>query len=88
VFGGDLGSAHNQYVDVLFRIGLPLFVGYIYFAFIIVVYCYNSSKGLFVGVLGVFVYGLFHETFKEPHGAFVFATLLSLAMNRMPKHRA
>jgi O-antigen ligase len=71
-------SAHNQYLDVLFRTGLLGFTAYAYLILRIVMYLARFQRPLFWGFMSVLVYGLFHETFKESQGAFVLAFLLGM----------
>ena len=76
------GSAHNQYLDILFRTGIfGLFI-YIYLLYLIISTLKNIDKSLFWGVLGVIIYGFFHETFKLSQGAFVFSFLLGVVGSR------
>ena len=72
------GSSHNQYADVLFRTGLYGFLAYIYLLLLLIKFLYTNDKALFWGLIGVLFYGMFHETFKESHGAFVLAFLLGM----------
>jgi O-antigen ligase len=88
LFDDMSGSAHNQYLDVLFRVG---FVGF--FLYFILLYrtarlLAYRHRGLFWGFVGVLVYGLFHETFKESHGAFVLAFLFGLLAQRRAANRS
>lgn len=80
LFEASSGSAHNQYMDVLFRIGLPLFIIYCYILFDVTRRLNKVSPELFVGFIGILVYGLFHETFKEPYGGFVFSMLANFSV--------
>jgi len=82
LFSDHSGSAHNQYSDVLFRTGLPGFVLYLYLLFILIKFLYTNERALFWGTLGVLIYGLFHETFKESQGAFVLTFLLGMLAQR------
>jgi len=74
----DVGaSAHNQYTDILLRTG---FVGFSVFLLILtkmLKFYWRNYAGVFYGLIGIVVYGLFHETFKLAHGSFIFAMLLS-----------
>lgn len=75
---GQAGSAHNQYLDVLLRtgiMGLALYLTLLYKVFKLL---YQSYRDMFFGGVGVLVYGLFHETFKEAQGAFILAFLIGL----------
>jgi O-antigen ligase len=76
------GSAHNQYLDILFRTGIIGLIIYIYLLYSIIITLKKLDKTLYWGVLGVVIYGLFHETFKLSQGAFVFSFLLGVVGNR------
>lgn len=72
------GSAHGQYMDVLFRTG---FIGLFLYGCILLGmlrYLWRCEEALFWGLVGVLVYGLFHETFKESQGAFVLSFLVGM----------
>jgi O-antigen ligase len=73
------GSAHGQYLDVLFRTGPVGFFLYIGILLWIMRYLKRSQQALFFGMSGALVYGLFHETFKESQGAFILAFLIGMA---------
>jgi len=72
------GSAHSQFIDVFFRLGFIGFFIYMFFTYKIMRFLYLKDLGLFVGFIGMLSYGLFHETFKLSHGAFVFAFLFAM----------
>ncbi len=72
------GSAHNQYLDVLFRTGIPGLLAYGFLLVTLMRRLWREEEGLFWGVTGILIYGLFHETFKESHGAGILAFLLGL----------
>jgi len=76
------GSAHNQYFDVLFRVGIFGFIVYMLLVKRVVTYLFRHDKSLFFGFIGVLFYGLFHETFKLSQGGFLFAFLLALAFQK------
>jgi hypothetical protein len=76
--GKAKGSAHGQWVDVLFRIGILGFIAYIFFVYKILNTLFRKDPGLFIGFIGIIFYGFFHETFKLSHGAFIFAFLFAL----------
>ena len=61
-------STHNQYSDVLFRVGLFGFFIYIYLSFRILKYLRTTNRDLFFGLVGILIYGVVHETFKLSHG--------------------
>lgn len=82
LFGDGSGSSHSQYFDTLFRVGPILFLGYLYFLYEMLKYYRKNDPGIFIGLAGVLVYGLFHETFKESHGAFLYSMLLAICMQR------
>jgi O-antigen ligase len=77
---GMSGSAHNQYFDVLFRVGLVGFVVYLSIVCKIFIKLLRLDCGLFLGFLGVLIIGVFHETFKLSHGAFVLSFLYRWVM--------
>jgi O-antigen ligase len=74
----NAGSAHSQYMDILFRTGFLGFFLYMYLICKTFLFLRKEDKGLFLGIFGVLVYGLFHETFKESHGAFVLAFVVGM----------
>ena len=79
----DFGfSAHNQYLDVLFRTGILGFIVYSFLIYRIYKFSKSFDKSLYYGLIGILLYGLFHETFKESQGAFIFSFLISLAHNK------
>lgn len=83
MIGDAGGSAHSQYFDVLLRAGIPGFMIYVYLLYRASRILGLSYPSLYLGFVGVLVYGLFHETFKEAHGGFLLAFLLGiLSQNR------
>ena len=74
--GVALGSTHSQYSDVLLRTGVLGFGLYVYLVIKVLGY-FREEKGVFFGFVAILVYGLFHETFKLGHGAFIFWFLVS-----------
>ena len=78
-----VGSAHNQYLDVLLRTGVVGFAGYLYMLFRVTRHLGRADAGLCWGFVGVLAYGLFHETFKESHGAFILAFLIGMLAQGM-----
>ena len=72
------GSAHGQYLDVLFRTGPVGFFLYAGILIWIMRRLKRNHEALFFGMCGALVYGLFHETFKESQGAFIFAFLVGM----------
>lgn len=75
---GGQGAAHNQYTDVLFRTGVLGFGIYLYILYKLGQYLYKNHLGLFYGYVGVLIYGMFHETFKESQGAFMLAFMVGM----------
>lgn len=71
------GSAHNQYFDTLLRLGLFGFAVYLSILIRIGRRLMCSDMALFSGYTGLLLYGLFHETFKEPAGALILSFLMS-----------
>jgi len=78
-------SAHNQYADVLFRVGFIGFLIYIYILFKILKFLKIYHKDLFFGLTGVIIYGFFHETFKLSQGAFILTFLIGMMMTAQRK---
>lgn len=74
--GAPEGSAHNEYLDVLLRTGIPGFLAYVYLLGRVFRYLWRHERPLCWGFVAVLVYGLFHETFKESQGACLLAVLL------------
>ena len=72
------GSAHNQYGDVLLRVGVIGFAFFIIHITLLTMYLKKHHQDIFWGFFGVLVYGFFHETFKESQGAFVLAFLIGI----------
>jgi O-antigen ligase len=73
VLQDSFGSSHNQYLDVLFRTGPAGFFLYASVLIAVMRHLKQRHEALFWGMTAVLVYGLFHETFKESQGAFIFA---------------
>lgn len=71
------GSAHNQYLDMFLRMGIFGFTIYIALLWRICCTLLKRNRFLFCGFFGVLIYGIFHETFKEPNGALLLAFLAS-----------
>jgi O-antigen ligase len=88
LFPDHQGSAHNQYLDVLFRTGILGFLGYMFLIYRILKHLYSGDPGLFWGTTGILIYGLFHETFKLSQGAFILSFLLGIARSRYASNHA
>lgn len=80
------GSAHGQFVDVVFRTGILGFILYLYLIFLVLTKLFKHNKDLFWGTIGVLFYGFFHETFKTSHGSFIFAFLIGYTANYKSEH--
>jgi hypothetical protein len=81
-------SAHSQYFDVLFRVGILAFIVYIYIIYRILLILKNISWGLFMGFISTLIYGLTHETFRDSQGVFIFAFLLGIYATAYRSKRA
>ena len=75
-------SAHNQYLDVMLRIGFIGSLIYFFLLFKITKFLYINHKDFFYGFTAILIYGLFHETFKLSHGAFILAFMMSLTYSK------
>lgn len=71
-------SAHSQYHDVFFRTGFIGFIIYLYLLFCVFKYLKTTHQDLFWGFISILIYGFFHETFKQSHGAFILAFMLGM----------
>jgi hypothetical protein len=71
----DYGSTHSQYLDVLLRVGIIGFAFYIFIIFSILSFLKKNNKGYFYAFLSILFFSFFHETFKEPQGAFILSFL-------------
>ena len=80
ILPGEVGSAHSQYADILFRTGFPGLLTYVLLLWFVANGLFRSHRGLFYGLLSILVVGLFHETFKESHGSFMLAVMMSCAL--------
>jgi len=76
------GSAHNQYLDVLFRTGIVGFFAYLWLLYRLLRFLKHNEPSLFFGVVGVLIYGLFHETFKLSQGAFILSFMLGMMVQK------
>lgn len=69
-------SAHGQYNDMLLRTGFLGLAMYLYVLYYLVKHYARTNKGLFYGLIGILIYGFFHETFKLGHASLIFGVLL------------
>ncbi len=81
-----INSAHNQYLDVLFRNGFLGFLLYLWILIRISIFLKKCDLSLFIGFVGVLVFGLFNETFKESQGSFLLSFLLGMYSSRGKKY--
>lgn len=79
LFEAAIGSAHSQYVDILFRTGPLGLILYLGLWVVLVWRCFKYSVELGAAMLAWFVFGFFNETTKYSYGAFVFFSVLSYA---------
>lgn len=70
-------SSHNQYTDVLLRTGVVGLFFFMYALLKMTIFYFKNQSGIFYGLVGILVYGFFHETFKLAHGSFIFGMLFS-----------
>ncbi len=76
------GSAHNQFLDVLFRTGIIGFVIYLWLLYRLLRFLKLNDPSLFWGFTGVLIYGLFHETFKLSQGSFILSFMIGMMMQK------
>jgi hypothetical protein len=76
LFEDQSGSAHGQLVDVVFRTGIVGLFLYLIILFKLLKHFYAINIGYFWGIIGVIIYGFFHETFKLSQGSFILAFLI------------
>jgi O-antigen ligase len=81
------GSAHSQYMNILLRVGAIGFVFFMILLWCIWNFLLKRNRFLLVGFSGVLVYGVFHETIKEPIGAALLAFLLSYYVKEVRESR-
>ena len=79
----NVGSVHNQYLDVLLRVGIIGIFFWLFLIYRIFQFCKKDSS-LLVGFIGILIYGLFHETFRMSYGSFIFGMLLSFSYSFFP----
>lgn len=80
-----VGSVHNQYLDVLLRVGLIGTFFWLYFLYRIYKFC-KIDMALIYGFVGILFFGIFHETFKLSYGSFIFGILLSFSYSFFPSN--
>jgi len=82
LFKNSEGSAHSQYLDILFRVGVIAFIVYLLFLFKVTLFLYKKDVALFFGFIGFLFFGMFHETIKLSQGGFIFAFLFAMWAQR------
>lgn len=83
----DVGSAHNQYMDVFYRTGILGAIAYAWLLYCVLRYFRRHDRAMFWGMTGVLIFGMFHETFKESEGAFILAFSLGMLAESRRQHR-
>lgn len=78
LFEDKAGSAHGQFNDILFRSGVIGLLIYGYLLIKILKFLKETDFGMYIGFWGIIAFGLFHETFKLSHGAFVLAFIVGM----------
>lgn len=84
---GVVGSAHNQYLDVFFRTGAVGFLVYLWLLGAVASNLRATDEPLFWGLVGVFIFGFFHETFKESQGTCLLAFLVGMTAESRRRSR-
>jgi hypothetical protein len=82
LFENREGSAHSQYLDILFRVGVFAFIAYLLFLYKVTLFLYRKDLGLFFGFIGFLLVGTFHETIKLSQGAFIFSFFFAMWAQR------
>ncbi len=79
LFNPKIGSAHNQYLDILLRTGLIGLV--IYLSLWMKLFCtyWKRRPDIFSGLVMIFIFGFFHETTKLSYTGLLFFLLLNKA---------
>ena len=77
-----LGSAHSQYVDIIFRVGIIGFIIWMSLIVKILIFTFKYYNSLFYGIVGTLFYSFFNETFKLSYGGFIFSFLIGIYSNR------
>jgi O-antigen ligase len=77
LFADGQGSSHNQILDIFFRTGVIGLIFYSWFWWKLLAFYKKYNRGIFSGLIAIFVFGIFHETTKLSYGAVVFFVLLN-----------
>ena len=78
LFDDMSGTTHNQYSDILFRVGIFGFAAFMFLLFKLFKFLSKNYQDLFIGFVSVLAVSLFHETFKLSQGSFILAFLLGM----------
>ena len=76
IMEGGSGSAHSQYFDVLFRVGIIGFIIYLIIIYKIFKFYKKNDLSIFIGLMSFLIIGIFHETFKLSYGSCILGFLL------------
>ena len=77
LFADGQGSSHNQILDIFFRTGMIGLIFYSWFWWKLLTFYKKYNRGIFSGLIAIFVFGIFHETTKLSYGAVIFFVLLN-----------
>ncbi|OSO90601.1 hypothetical protein B7O87_09275 [Cylindrospermopsis raciborskii CENA303] len=80
------GSAHNEFVDRLTRLGLFGFLLYLLLLWKIFESLLKTYPLLALGFLSILIYSFFHETFSQSQAAVLFSLLMAFYSNRRAVH--
>jgi len=80
----NLGSVHNQYLDVLMRTGVIGLILYIFLWIKLFTHFFYRPE-ICAGLIAIFSYGFFHETTKLPYLAVLFFVLCSKTIEERAK---
>ena len=67
---------------MLYRVGIIGFILYFIIIIRMLKFYLKNDLSLFLGLLSMIIIGVFHETFKLPHGNVVAAFLLGYMVNK------
>ncbi len=82
LYDAHVGSAHNQYLDILLRTGVIGLTIYVFMWFYLMKSYARTEPYILAGLVAMFVYGFFHETTKLTYGALLYFLLLGQAFER------
>jgi hypothetical protein len=83
-----ISSAHNQYLDIIYRIGILGFIFFIFIIFNLTMFLKRTDKFIFLSFISFLIYGIFHETIKEPTGMFIFSYLFGYMVYSSRKEKS